>query len=142
MKWAGLVSLAAISLFTRHISSSMARLYKQWLVFDIDRHDAYDLLQDPHVPPPNIICINPVNNHAHLYYLLETPVRTAPDGSAICATLLRCCGTGFAYQTWRAMSDTLGYWLKIRYIPTGIRCFGVKSRIPWANWPTGSRKRN
>ena len=56
--------------------------HKYWLVFDIDRHDAYDLLHDPHVPAPNILCINPANNHAHAYYLLETPVRTAPDASA------------------------------------------------------------
>ena len=56
--------------------------HKYWLVFDIDRHDAYDLLHDPHIPPPNLLCINPLNNHAHAYYWLETPVRTAPDGSA------------------------------------------------------------
>lgn len=70
-----------IAIYAAHIQFN-GPTHKQWLVFDIDRHDAYDLLQDPHVPPPNIICINPVNNHAHLYYLLETPVRTAPDGSA------------------------------------------------------------
>ncbi len=53
-----------------------------WLVFDIDRSDAYDLLQDPHVPSPSIACFNPKNGHAHFYYLLKTAVRKAPDASA------------------------------------------------------------
>lgn len=53
-----------------------------WLVFDIDRSDAYDLLQDPHVPTPTIACFNPKNGHAHFFYLLKTPVHKAPDSSA------------------------------------------------------------
>lgn len=56
--------------------------HKRWLVFDVDRSDAYDLLQDPHVPKPNIVIFNPANGHAHFFYLLETPVRTALDGSS------------------------------------------------------------
>lgn len=55
--------------------------HKRWLVFDIDRSDACDLLKDHHIPKPNILCINPQNGHAHAYYLLETPVRTALDAS-------------------------------------------------------------
>ena len=56
--------------------------HKRWLVFDIDRSDAYDLIQDPHVPSPNILSINPANGRAHAFYLLETPVRTALDASS------------------------------------------------------------
>ena len=54
----------------------------KWLVFDIDRSNAYDLLQDPHVPSPSIASFNPKNGHAHFFYLLKTAVRTAPDASA------------------------------------------------------------
>ena len=62
----------------------------RWLVFDLDLDrpeaaskwkSALDILQDPHVPSPNILCINPKNGNAHLFYLLKTPVRTAPDAS-------------------------------------------------------------
>lgn len=56
--------------------------HKSWLVFDIDRADTYDLLQDPHIPSPNILPINPANGRGHAYYLIETPVRTALDGSS------------------------------------------------------------
>jgi transposase-like protein len=56
--------------------------HKRWLVFDIDRADAIDLLQDPHVPSPNIFTINPANGRAHAFVLIDTPVRTALDGSS------------------------------------------------------------
>lgn len=56
--------------------------HKYWLVFDIDRSDAIDLLQDPHVPSPNILSINPANGNGHAFILIDTPVRTALDGSS------------------------------------------------------------
>lgn len=54
--------------------------HQHWLVFDIDRPGAAMDWEDRHVPPPNFTVQNPVNGHAHLFYGLATPVRTAPDG--------------------------------------------------------------
>lgn len=54
--------------------------HKYWLVFDVDRAGAMYDWSDRRAPPPNIIVINPDNNHGHLIYGLEVPVRTADDG--------------------------------------------------------------
>lgn len=54
--------------------------HKHWLVFDIDHQDAATHWQAVGAPEPNIIAINPHNGHGHLFYGLETPVRTATDG--------------------------------------------------------------
>lgn len=55
--------------------------HRYWLVFDIDRPDAGLYWDQVNAPPPNIVAINPENGHGHIFYALETPVRTAPDGS-------------------------------------------------------------
>lgn len=54
--------------------------HQHWLVFDIDRPGAAIDWEDRRVPPPNFTVQNPANGHAHLFYGLATPVRTAPDG--------------------------------------------------------------
>lgn len=54
--------------------------HMHWLVFDIDRPGAALDWEDRSVPPPNFTVQNPANGHAHLFYGLSTPVRTAPDG--------------------------------------------------------------
>ena len=55
--------------------------HKYWFVFDVDRPDAAMHWDSVGAPAPNIVAVNPRNGHAHLLYALETPVRTAPDGS-------------------------------------------------------------
>jgi len=47
-----------------------------WLNFDIDNPGAYFAADDANLAQPNIICENPKNGHAHLFYRLETPVFT------------------------------------------------------------------
>ncbi|MEI8642645.1 replication initiation protein [Pseudoalteromonas sp. Hal099] len=48
---------------------------KSWLVYDIDRATSPDEIRnDRLVPPPTIFVQNPKNGHAHLFYLLKTPV--------------------------------------------------------------------
>lgn len=54
--------------------------HMHWLVFDVDRPGAAMDWEERCVPPPNFTAQNPVNGHAHLFYGLSTPVRTAPDG--------------------------------------------------------------
>lgn len=44
------------------------------LVFDIDRSDAFFAWSDANLPQPNWISKNRVNGHAHIGYVLETPV--------------------------------------------------------------------
>lgn len=44
------------------------------LVFDIDRSDAFFSWSDANLAPPNWISKNPRNGHAHIGYLLATPV--------------------------------------------------------------------
>lgn len=46
----------------------------KWLVYDCDYACALDFISDNLLPPPNLIAINPVNHHSHLFYGLETPV--------------------------------------------------------------------
>lgn len=55
--------------------------HRYWLIFDIDRVGASIDWTERGVPPPNIVCKNPKNGHAHLLYSLETSIRTAPNGS-------------------------------------------------------------
>ncbi len=45
-----------------------------WLPFDVDREDAFDAWERGDLPAPNIIVTNPDNGHAHLSWLLKTPV--------------------------------------------------------------------
>jgi hypothetical protein len=47
----------------------------QWLVFDIDRPVCPDSIRNDNLAPePTIFVSNPINRHAHLYYLIQTPV--------------------------------------------------------------------
>lgn len=46
----------------------------RWMVFDIDSPDAYDRAEDRGCPLPTFTAINRANGHAHVGYLLETPV--------------------------------------------------------------------
>ena len=46
------------------------------LVFDIDRSDAYFAWSDANLPTPTWIAQNPKNCHAHIGYMLATPVCT------------------------------------------------------------------
>lgn len=55
--------------------------HKRWFCFDIDRQGGGIDFDFRGAPTPNLSVINTQNKHAHLLYLLETPVRTAPDGS-------------------------------------------------------------
>lgn len=50
-----------------------------WLVFDIDEPMAALAWEKANVAPPNWVAVNPANTHAHLGYLLEMPVMTAPE---------------------------------------------------------------
>lgn len=54
--------------------------HKHWFVFDVDSSTAAIDWYDQGAPAPNFIATNPQNGHAHLFYGLEVPVRTAPDG--------------------------------------------------------------
>ncbi|MGP5239809.1 replication initiation protein [Pseudomonas helleri] len=54
--------------------------HRYWMVFDLDRTDAGMHWDTVGAPAPNLIARNPANGHAHLLYLLQTPVRTAMDG--------------------------------------------------------------
>lgn len=56
--------------------------HKFWLVFDVDRAGGGIDWKDRECPAPSFSVINPDNQHAHLVYGLDVPVRTAPDGSA------------------------------------------------------------
>ena len=46
------------------------------LVFDIDHSDAYFAWSDANLPAPTWIAKNPKNCHAHIGYMLATPVCT------------------------------------------------------------------
>ena len=46
------------------------------LVFDVDRSDAYFAWSDANLPTPTWIAKNRQNGHAHIGYMLATPVCT------------------------------------------------------------------
>jgi len=53
---------------------SLNRLYKSFIVIDIDRPNATYIFEDKNLPVPTIITINPINGHCHYLYELRTPV--------------------------------------------------------------------
>lgn len=67
----------------RYLKNAIKKRYIQpndfnsatWLVFDIDHPICPDSLRNDHlVPEPTVFVSNPKNGHAHLFYLLKTPV--------------------------------------------------------------------
>ncbi len=62
---------------TQSIQCRYVELYPRritHLVLDIDRPNAIFAALDANLPPPTLIVENPSNQHAHLFYELETPV--------------------------------------------------------------------
>lgn len=53
---------------------SLNRLYKSYIVIDIDKPNATFLFEENNLPVPTIITINPKNGHCHYLYELRTPV--------------------------------------------------------------------
>lgn len=55
---------------------------RQWLVYDVDRPTCpYEIRHDRLAPEPTIFVSNPKNRHAHLFYLLKTPVHQNANSS-------------------------------------------------------------
>lgn len=55
---------------------------RTWLVYDIDRATCPDEIRhDRLAPEPTIFVSNPKNRHAHLFYLLETPIHNNHNSS-------------------------------------------------------------
>ena len=46
----------------------------RWQVFDLDRRNAWEVIQESKLPKPNFTAVNRENGHAHFGYLLRTPV--------------------------------------------------------------------
>jgi hypothetical protein len=74
----------------RYITEALKKRYIQpndfnsrsWLVYDIDRATCPDEIRhDLHAPEPTVFVSNPKNRHAHLYYLLNTPVHNNHNSS-------------------------------------------------------------
>nr|WP_287959845.1 replication initiation protein [Filomicrobium sp.] len=63
----------SVALQRRHLQLNGPASF-QWMVHDIDRPGAYYAHDDANLPQPNVIMINPANNHAHAAYLMKTPV--------------------------------------------------------------------
>lgn len=47
-----------------------------YIVLDVDHPFVLQMLNEQLLPQPNFLVINPVNQHAHLFYELSTPVHT------------------------------------------------------------------
>lgn len=45
-----------------------------WLLFDVDRSDAFEAAEQAGLPEPTFAAINPSNGHGHLGWLLKSPV--------------------------------------------------------------------
>lgn len=73
------IALAKNAIKSRYIQHN-GPTHKHWLVFDIDDENSSMNWQAVGAPEPNIIAVNPLNGKCHLFYGLETPVRTAIDG--------------------------------------------------------------
>lgn len=77
-------------LHVRNVDTALSRRYiqpnhrnsKLWLVYDIDRPTCvHELTDDLDLPAPHFFVQNPKNQHAHVYYGLETPVHLNPTSS-------------------------------------------------------------
>lgn len=53
---------------------SLNRLYKSFIVIDIDKPNSTYTFEEKNLPVPTIITINPKNGHCHYLYELRTPV--------------------------------------------------------------------
>jgi hypothetical protein len=53
---------------------------KSFVIFDIDRPGAALAAEDGYLPPPSLTMINPANMHAHVVYVLKTPVCVSAAG--------------------------------------------------------------
>lgn len=74
------IAPAAKALLSRYIQPN-GPTHKHWLIYDVDRPGAAMDWYDLGAPPPTLTVMTPdERSHAHLLYLLETPIRTAPDG--------------------------------------------------------------
>ena len=56
-----------------------SRNKKAFLVLDIDRRGAESAWEEAGLPAPTTIVMNPANGHAHLTWMLTTPVFSRPD---------------------------------------------------------------
>ena len=45
-----------------------------WVLFDVDRSDAYEAAEQAGLPEPTFVAINRINGHGHLGWLLKSPV--------------------------------------------------------------------
>lgn len=70
----------SIAINSKHIQPNPPE-HKYWLIYDLDRRGAGHDWRYLDVPEPNIVAENPVNGHAHLFYSINIPIRTAADGS-------------------------------------------------------------
>lgn len=57
----------------RHIQFNGPSAFR-WMVHDLDFPGAHRAHQDARLPPPNVIAVNPDNGHAHVAYLMATPI--------------------------------------------------------------------
>lgn len=76
-----------------------------WLVFDLDEAGAALAWERAGVAPPNVICINPDNGHAHALYALEAPVCRTEAGSEKAVKF----AAAVQYALGRAMGADRGY---------------------------------
>lgn len=99
--------------------------HQHWFVFDVDRLGAALDWEDRRVPPPNFTVQNPINGHAHLFYGLSTPVRTAPDGrvaplryaAAIQGALGGSLDADTGYMGFLCKNPLNGYWRTTEWEP-------------------------
>lgn len=73
--------------FRRPLEEALTKRYVEynpfgrvsWLIFDIDRDDAFEAWEDACLPAPNIFIQNRGNGRGHLAYALTSPVGTIGD---------------------------------------------------------------
>ncbi|WP_238334396.1 replication initiation protein, partial [Arsenophonus endosymbiont of Bemisia tabaci] len=68
------------------------------MIFDVDRAGAAIDWADRHCPAPNLTLMNLLNACAHLAYLCETGICTAPDANNCPAEVCRRCRAPIAYR--------------------------------------------
>ena len=61
------------ALIKRHLEFNHSA-FLNWLIYDLDQPDAFEIWDRVDFQPPNLFVENPQNGHAHLFYALATPV--------------------------------------------------------------------
>jgi len=111
---------------------------RAWLVYDIDRATCPDeIREDRLAPEPTLFVSNPKNRHAHLFYLLKTPVHANEHSSqkalrfaaAVDIGMAHKLGADLRYAGLLAKNATHPNWQVLHTVPTAYELHELSESV-------------